>query len=290
MYSYLFLYLVYHHKYCLVSSYFVFSFDHIALDIQINSLYEKEELETLFEWLKPLHEKFSQSVAIDAGANIGNHSLFFSDFFKQIHCYEPNPRTFQVLTINADLAKNIVLNNFGLSDEESTLELHVNPKNIGGAAIECNKTDNQIEKVSIKVKRLDDCVLPNIPISFIKIDVEGHEQQMLRGSELTIKKHQPLIVFEQLANEIFNGSSESIEILKRFGYHRFAYIKTGSEVTKKLPKIFRVLVSEVLKLCGYEYTRVVSTEKFEKKNYTFIVAIPDWYEKDSELNSKMLKN
>jgi FkbM family methyltransferase len=268
----------------------VFSFDHIALDIQLNSIYEIKELTTLFQWLKPLHSKFSQSAAIDAEANIGNHSLFFSDFFKEVYSFEPNPRTFKVLSINADLVENIVVNNFGLSEKKDTLSLHVNPKNIGGAAIDSKKTDNQVEKFTIQVNKLDDCDLPDAPISFIKIDVEGHEKLMLLGSELTIKKHQPIIVFEQLANEINNGSSECIELLKKYGYSKFAYIKTGSVVSKKIPKFFRIAASEILKLCGCEYSTVVLTDNFEKQNYTFIVAIPNWCEKDNKLNSEMLKN
>lgn len=228
----------------------VFSFDHIALDIQLNAIYEKEELTILFEWLEPVFAKFGQSAAIDAGANIGNHSLFFSDFFKEVHCYEPNPRTFKVLSINAEIASNIVVNNFGLSDRKGVVRMHVNPKNIGGAAIESNNAIGESELVDIHVNRLDDCVMPNLPISFLKVDVEGHELLMLRGAELTIKTHKPLIVFEQLAKEFNHGTSECVELLKSYGYSNFAYIKTGSRFTNKLPRIFRFAVAEAVKLCG----------------------------------------
>lgn len=253
----------------------VFSFDHIALDIQLNGIYEKEDLTTLFEWLDPLRNIFRDSVAVDAGANIGNHSLFFSDFFKEVHSYEPNPRTFRVLSINAELVDNVSVNNFGLSDKRDILKLHVDPKNIGGASIGSDKSNNEDAGISIQVKKLDSCALPDLPISFIKIDVEGHELLMLRGAESTIRKHKPLIVFEQLAGEFDAGTSECIELLKRYGYRNFAYLDNRKKWIEFLPRIFRFVANEAVKLYG-RAAKVVLTDSFEKRDYTFIVAIPDW--------------
>tara|TARA_A100001011_G_C14085107_1_gene746160 strand:- start:60 stop:212 length:153 start_codon:yes stop_codon:yes gene_type:complete len=50
----------------------------------LEGLYEKRELITLISWLKPLSKEFRKSTLIDIGANIGNHSMFFSDYFKKI--------------------------------------------------------------------------------------------------------------------------------------------------------------------------------------------------------------
>lgn len=228
----------------------VFSFDHIALDIQLNGIYEKEDLTTLFEWLAPLRKIFRDSIAVDVGANIGNHSLFFSDFFKQVHSYEPNPRTFKVLSLNAELVENVMVNNFGLSNSCDVLKLHVNPKNIGGASIGSATFNNESVGISIQVNKLDSCDLPDLPISFIKIDVEGHELLMLRGAELTIRKNKPLIVFEQLAGEFDAGTSECVELLKHYGYRNFAYLDNRRKWVHSLPRVFRFALNELAKLCG----------------------------------------
>ena len=62
----------------------VFSFDYIGTQIALNGIYEKEELELLFDWLKSIDIDLKDSIAIDIGANIGNHSLYFSDFFNTV--------------------------------------------------------------------------------------------------------------------------------------------------------------------------------------------------------------
>ncbi|MDQ8153453.1 MAG: FkbM family methyltransferase [Gemmatimonadota bacterium] len=50
--------------------------------------------------------------------------------------------------------------------------------------------------ISVRVERLDDLVAPTAPLSFIKIDVEGAEYQVLRGAKATIQRDRPVIVFE----------------------------------------------------------------------------------------------
>ena len=85
----------------------IFSFDHIGHRINLDGVYEKEELEFLFDWLAELGCDLKNKTALDVGANIGNHSLFFSDRFKSVFSFEPNPRTFKVLSLNADLKENI---------------------------------------------------------------------------------------------------------------------------------------------------------------------------------------
>ncbi|MEQ1665901.1 MAG: hypothetical protein ABL927_11050, partial [Bdellovibrionales bacterium] len=52
----------------------VFAFDSIALEVALYGVYEKKELELFFDWLSFIQKDFLQGVAIDIGANIGNHS------------------------------------------------------------------------------------------------------------------------------------------------------------------------------------------------------------------------
>ena len=73
----------------------VFSSDHISHDINLDGIYEKDYLLTLINWLKEIQIDIFNGVAIDVGANIGNHSVFFSKFFKKVYSFEPNPKTFK---------------------------------------------------------------------------------------------------------------------------------------------------------------------------------------------------
>ena len=58
-------------------------------------------------------------------------------------------------------------------------------------------------------------------IDLIKIDVEGHELNVLKGMEKTLKKFSPIIVFESQKKEIINGSSKVIDFLKSKKYNKF---------------------------------------------------------------------
>ena len=59
---------------------------------------EKHILDTIFKKLK----KTKNHICLDVGANIGSHSIFFSNYFKKIISFEPVLRTFKILQINTE--------------------------------------------------------------------------------------------------------------------------------------------------------------------------------------------
>jgi hypothetical protein len=53
-----------------------------------------------------------------------------------------------------------------------------------------------VEEIVVRTARLDDLVPPEVPVHFIKIDVEGGEFQVLQGALETVRRNRPFIVFE----------------------------------------------------------------------------------------------
>lgn len=253
----------------------IFSFDSIGLEINYHGIYEKKELTCFFDWLSKLGIDLSTRAALDIGANIGNHSLYFSDYFQEVHSFEPNHFTYDLLSFNSKLVSNVSTYQFGLSDSDKQLDMVVQPQNIGASSIEKTEISQKASKhkrhISITLKKLDDLQLSDLPIELIKIDVEGHESSVLRGAKLTILKHQPIIIFEQLKSEISNGSSESIALLKAYGYQRFLQPSFSTTISKFLPskieKFFGNFVDECHEIRTIDY--------FESKTYPFIIAIPE---------------
>ena len=48
-------------------------------------------------------------IALDVGANIGNHTVRFSaPKFEKVYCYEPNKVAFYLLSINTKPLSNVV--------------------------------------------------------------------------------------------------------------------------------------------------------------------------------------
>ncbi len=98
----------------------VFANDYIANHIVIDGFYEKLLLDNTLFFLDTLKENTKNWVFIDIGANIGNHSIYFSDYVKEVHAFEPNPRVFRILEINSEYKKNINCYNYGLGENKGT--------------------------------------------------------------------------------------------------------------------------------------------------------------------------
>lgn len=58
------------------------------------------------------------------------------------------------------------------------------------------KSDEVIEKIDVKTDRMDNVIPITLPISLIKIDVEGAEYQVLKGATGILEKQRPVIIFE----------------------------------------------------------------------------------------------
>jgi hypothetical protein len=113
----------------------IFANDLVGISINQFGFYERDELDVLFEFLSPLAALFRNGTAFDIGANIGNHSVYFSKRFKLIHSFEPNPHAFQLLTLNSKRLNKVVTHNIGLGDFKGTFDLLENPTNVGGSPI-----------------------------------------------------------------------------------------------------------------------------------------------------------
>lgn len=157
-------------------------------------------------------KKFLQpdSIAIDAGANIGVFSIFASLLSPKgrIFAFEPVKNTYNLLKINVSKFPQVVVFNQGLGDEEKTQEILTSSKNVGMNAMMDSELASKnkryfdgIEKVEITT--IDSIVKKeNIPrVDFIKIDTEGYEAQILEGARGTIQKWKPTIAMSAYHNK-----------------------------------------------------------------------------------------
>jgi len=250
----------------------VFSFDYISLQIAGYGSYERQELETFFDWIHSMSPGYlSTGVGVDVGANIGNHALAFSRHLKHVHAFEPNPRTFKVLSLNSELASNVTCYQLGLGRGADILNLENIPSNIGGSRIVSHSNSHT---TPVRIVALDEAMADVSNIRLIKIDVEGHEDAVLAGAEEVIKKHQPVVIFEQLAECFKDGESASIKLLKTFGYERFAVIRRGPCAPNCWPTFARSIYTIAARVIVGEKIYIENVSTFRKQFYPLIVALP----------------
>ncbi len=132
---------------------------------------------------------------VDVGSHCGFWSLMFADYFGSVHAIEPAQYQYELLEQNLkdNAIRNITPMRLALSDSEGLRVLHVmgmsGGNNMIGAPLE---SPMRTEQVSVTM--LDRLALPQIRM--MKIDVEGHEYEVLRGSIKTIQRDRPVIVIE----------------------------------------------------------------------------------------------
>ena len=238
--------------------------DYVSMDILIDGYYELKELKVLFGWLK---NKIKFNNVVDVGAYLGNHSVYFSNYFKGVVSFEPNPYSYDLLKINTKQKKNIKIYNFGLSNKNSTEDFYNYEFNHGGSSVIKSKK-TPYTKHRAKFYSFDKLNLKK-KIDLIKIDVEGNELNVLKGMKGTIQKSSPIILFETQKKEIFNGTSAVINYLKSIEYNKFYSIENypNTKVT-----IFNKLVFYIKFIFFSRKKYIVQRDKFESKFYTFIIA------------------
>ena len=139
------------------------------------------------------------AVIIDAGANIGNHSVYWATQcnVSKIISFEPVKETFDILIKNVqlnNLQDKIQASNIGLSDKTTNAKIgFLKNENIGMARVQPDQNGE------LKLDTLDNLVTEHV--DFIKIDVERHEVELLKGAERILTESKPIILVESYPNE-----------------------------------------------------------------------------------------
>jgi FkbM family methyltransferase len=118
---------------------------------------------------------------------------------KHVYSFECSPKSFNFLCANIllrDLSYKVTKYNTALSDKEGTTKYYIrDPKDGGGNGVSGFESDVNVPTIDVPMVQLDSYNLTNV--CFIKIDVEGHEEFVLRGAVNTIKANgYPPILFE----------------------------------------------------------------------------------------------
>jgi FkbM family methyltransferase len=206
---------------------------------------------TIFADQSPISEKNKSNekfIVFDIGANKGQSVSFFKKLFPDsyIYAFEPQKGIFEKLQNLVHLKSyiNVETFNVGISSKNGQLILHeydldeTSSFNPPAETSDYLKKKNLIllKKLSSKettsiceVLTLDyECDILGIPhISILKIDVEGHEYDVLKGGSGVLgEKRVSVIQIERHLNDMRNDQSAGIsDLLMSFGYSKISSIK-----------------------------------------------------------------
>jgi len=213
-------------------------------------------IEKLFDFISKFHHasisNYSKKLDFDTFIDVGAHQGdFLSSFLKikkikRFYCFEPQHKIFEKLKKKFQHINNkIFFYNFPLGEKAKKKKLFLNKLTSTSTMSSLNRKsfylkfkklilmDNKKNHiVSVKQRRFDD-VFKNIKIkkSYLKIDVEGYELNVLKGCLKKIEDIRYILIEHQIFTQYKNNFSlinkflkeNNFQILKIFYFPTFHY-------------------------------------------------------------------
>ena len=167
----------------------------------------KVECLAIYQTSEPYVKNFR--TAIDIGCRDGDFTIPLSKNFKSVKAFDYRKRSNLIKRLPA----NTEFFKFAIGDKVDTV------KSYGGVILD-QQGNRKKPAVLVKQKTLDSFNFSDV--DYIKIDVEGHELKVLKGSIKTIKKYNPLIVIEENGSAVLwkkGKPNEAIDYLLSLNYN-----------------------------------------------------------------------
>ena len=141
-------------------------------------------------------------VVLDVGSNIGLYAVVLARQSESVYAFEPHPETFARLREHTKLnaAHNLEPVNVAFGMGAGSARLSDGGRRDSGKFTlrEVELPSNSSERHTVDVNTLDGFVSARGlgHVDFIKIDVEGHEPEVLLGAYDTLRRHRPRMLVE----------------------------------------------------------------------------------------------
>ena len=177
---------------------------------------DQHELETI--------KKFSDNKKIfllDCGCNYGFYSFYTASLSDNnfVISFEASSKTSEDFNKNLYLNnfKNVILNNLAVSDVDNNKVSFNESLNDWESSLSHNKYEEK-KLTTINTITIDTTLRKydlNDYFVFIKLDIEGHEFQAIKGGKNIIEKYNPIIIIE-FSKYIFENNKNSFDFLESF--------------------------------------------------------------------------
>jgi FkbM family methyltransferase len=167
----------------------------------------------------------ARRTALDVGANEGLYTYALARWFDRVEAFEPLPESAAV--IEAYGARNVRVHRVALAARSGNGVLHVP---VEGDTVNSQRASltgrGAGREVPVPLETIDHYGFENV--SFIKIDVEGHELDVLQGAAATLAAQRPVLLVEIEQRHLPFPMRRVFEFLQDRGYH--GYFVEGAEL------------------------------------------------------------
>ena len=161
-----------------------------------------------------------KKASLDIGANIGVFTWHLLKHSRSILAFEPNPHLCNLLL--RTFGSSIDIHQIALSNRRGTSKLSFPGNSHALGSLQTLRDHlpgtggNRLTNFTVKTRPLDDLDMP--PVGFIKIDVEGHELNVLKGAQRTILRNRPTLLIEIEERHNPGALKRAEEMLAGWGY------------------------------------------------------------------------
>ncbi|MDO8978071.1 MAG: FkbM family methyltransferase [Afipia sp.] len=173
----------------------------------------------------------NDAVTVDVGANCGLYTRELARLSRRVHAFEPSRTMADVLRRTS--APNVIVHEIALSDHEGAAELLI-PQSEQGAVHGLASLEPQVALsaksctvLNVPMARLDEVIQDDV--AFVKVDVEGHELNVLNGAIGLLERSQPIFLVEAEDRHRPLATESVFEFFQDRGYSGF-FVEDGDIV------------------------------------------------------------
>lgn len=184
--------------------------------------YQHHKLKAALEFVQ------NWDTAIDVGAHAGLWSMHLVQHFRQLIAFEPIEEHRACFTLNVpDWEEKVVLFNCALGDRPGWALMETGEASSGDTHVKDHGGPHDLKPPAgargmVELKTMDSLVPSSTPVGFLKIDVEGFEEPVVRGGAQLIQRQRPVICVEQkphvLQRNFGSPEPKAVRLLQSWGY------------------------------------------------------------------------
>lgn len=196
-----------------------------------NWIYEPEIIQAVLSYARP------GDTCIDAGANLGYHSLLLSHLVGnsgKVLAFEPDPNCQDKLRVNLDLnaARNVEVIPTALWDKVADYYFF---STACGYSSFCEYIGYPSTRTEVRTDYLDNIINPDCCIRLLKVDCEGAEEKILRGAKKLLQRGVDCVLVEfnyEIMPQCDSTDRQIRDYMHELGYDCYFLYQRGMPPTK----------------------------------------------------------